>query len=68
MAATSKIIDEVSPTLTYVGEAPIGATSSMAVWRIFRIQVTGTETKIQYAGGNTAWNSVWDDRASLTYT
>lgn len=68
MAASSKRIDEVSSTLTYVGEAPTGASPSQAVWRIYKIETVGTETSIKYAGGNTNWNSVWDNRASLTYT
>lgn len=67
MAAKSTRIDEVSATLTYIGEAPTGASSNSPVWRISRIQTLGTETTIQYANGNTNWNSVWDDRASLTY-
>ncbi len=67
MAAKSTRIDEVSPTVTYIGEAPTGASPSSPIWRISRIEVTGTETKIQYANGNTSWNSKWDDRATLTY-
>ena len=67
MAAKSTRIDEVSATLTYIGEAPTGASPSSPVWRISRITVSGTETIIQYANGNTSWNSIWDNRASLTY-
>lgn len=67
MAAKSTRIDEVSATLTYVGEAPTGASPSSPVWRISRIQTLGAETIIQYANGNTNWNSVWDNRAALTY-
>lgn len=68
MRAASLRTDEVSPTLTYIGEAPTGALPSQAVWRIMRIQVVGTETQYQFAGGDTAWNSVWNGRASLTYS
>lgn len=67
MAAKSTRIDEVSATLTYIGEAPTGASPSSPVWRISRIQTLGAETIIQFANGNTNWNSIWDDRASLTY-
>lgn len=67
MAAKSTRIDEVSATVTYIGEAPTGASPSSPVWRISRITVSGTETIIQYANGNTNWNSIWDNRASLTY-
>ncbi len=67
MAAKSTRIDEASSSVTYIGEAPVGASPSSPVWRISRIKVVGTETIIQFATGNTNWNSVWDDRASLTY-
>lgn len=67
MAAKSTRIDEVSATLTYIGEAPTGASPSSPVWRISRIQTLGAETIIQFANGNTNWNSIWDNRASLTY-
>jgi hypothetical protein len=68
MAAKSTRVDEVSATLTYIGEAPTGASPSQAVWRISRLQILGAETIIQYANGNTNWDNKWDDRASLTYS
>lgn len=68
MAAKSSRIDDVSSTLTYVGEAPVGAADTDEVWRISRIQIIGTETIIKYADGSTGWNHKWTDRASLTYT
>ncbi len=61
------VVDEVSANLIYIGESAPGADETKAIWRITRITVTGTITKIAFAGGNTAWNSVWADRASLTY-
>lgn len=68
MAAKTTRIDEVSASITYIGEAPTGASPSDPVWRISRIKTVGTETIIQYANGSTTWNSIWNDRASLTYT
>ncbi len=68
MAAKSTRIDEVSSSLTYIGEAAVGVSESDPKWRIFRITVSGTVTSIQYANGNTNWNSVWADRASLSYS
>ena len=67
MAAKNTNIDDVSSSLTYIGEAAVGALDSEPKWRISRITVSGTETKIRYAGGETTWNSVWNDRASLAY-
>ena len=61
------VVDEVSAGLIYVGESAPGASETSAVWRITRITIVGPKTKIEFAGGNTSWNSVWNDRASLTY-
>ena len=62
------VVDEVSAGLIYMGESAPGADAARPIWRITRITVTGSITKIEFAGGNTAWNSVWNDRASLTYS
>ncbi len=67
MAAKATRVDEVSATVTYIGEAATGASPSSPVWRISRLTTSGTETSIEYANGVTAWNSKWDDRTSLTY-
>lgn len=61
-------IDEASGNLTYIGFAKLGTATSTAAWQILRIQKTGSTTLIQYADGDTRYNNVWDDRASLTYT
>ncbi len=61
-------IDEANSSVTYIGFAKLGSLASAGVWQIFRIQKTGTVTLIQYADGNTRYDNVWDDRASLTYT
>lgn len=68
MAAKSTRIDEASSTVTYIGEAPTGASPSSPIWRISRVTSSGTQTIIQFANGNTNWNSIWDDRASLSYS
>ena len=68
MAAKSSRIDDVNSSLTYIGEAAVGSNESSPVWRILRITISGAETKIQYANGNTSWNNTWVDRASLSYS
>lgn len=60
-------IDEVSANLIYIGEATASADDSSPIWRIKRLQLTGTVTAIQYADGNTNFDNVWANRASLTY-
>lgn len=61
-------IDEVSLTLTYVGKAFPGATTSEAIWQIQRILTTGTETVIEFADGDDKFDNIWTARAGLTYT
>lgn len=61
-------LDEVSSTVTYVGEAVVGTADSSALWRIKRIQTTGTVLKIEWANGNSNFSNIWNNRASLTYT
>ena len=65
--STSTIVDEVSSSLLYVGTAISGSLSSSAVWKIKKILTSGGLTTIQYADGETLYDNIWDDRASLTY-
>lgn len=58
--------DDVGSGVTYVGEAAPGAATSASVWRVRR--VTSTEdTILEWADGDSAFDNVWDNRASLTY-
>jgi hypothetical protein len=61
-------IDDASSTVTYIGKSYVTASESAAVWQIQRITVTGTVTDIKWAGGNTKFDKVWNNRASLTYS
>lgn len=61
-------VDAVSSSLTYIGLALVGSSESDPSWRILEIAVSGTVTTIKYAGGDTDFNSVWTDRASLSYS
>jgi hypothetical protein len=62
--------DEASPTITYVGEAPTGTDTSKALWRIKRIDsnAPGTVLTMTWADGNSDFDNVWDNRASLSYS
>lgn len=61
-------VDEVSSTLTYVGMAPVAASESAAVWSIQKLENVGTVLKITWADGNTMFDNIWADRASLSYS
>lgn len=58
--------DTTTAGYTYMGEAAPGTATSAAAWRVSRLnQSTST---IEYADGDGAFDNVWDDRASLSYS
>jgi hypothetical protein len=61
-------IDEVNKNLSYFGFAAIGSSQSAAVWKISRLQKTGTVTLLQYADGDELFDNIWNNRASLSYS
>ena len=63
---TQRIVEEASSTVTYVGFAPIGTATSVANWVIMKIEISGSQTIIKWAG--VPANVAWDDRATLSYT
>lgn len=63
--AYTRKIDQVNPSLAYIGESASGGSTSSAIWRIRREITQGQVTTISYAA--TQFNQIWDNRASLTY-
>lgn len=61
------LLDQASATLAYIGEASPASSTSAAVWRIRKLDTT-SGVQLLYADGNTQFDNVWDNRASLTYT
>lgn len=52
----------------YVGLAAPGARESQAVWQIKKWTWEGTNlVSIKFADGNTAFDNIWDNRATLSY-
>lgn len=66
--AAAIIIDEPSATETYIGKAALGSALGDAVWQIQYIEVLGAITRITWADGDSEFDNVWNNRASLTYT
>lgn len=64
---TAIILDEAVAGTTYVGKAPVGSAASDAVWQIMKMVESAGVTTITWADGDTVFNNVWNDRASLTY-
>ncbi len=53
----------------YIGQAYAGTATSTAAWRIKRLTDTGTGfIEVNYADGNTNFDNIWDNRASLSYS
>lgn len=67
-AIQSVRIDEASSTVTYVGKAAVGSLNADAVWQIQRLTVSGSVTTIEYADGDSNFNNIWNNRASLSYS
>jgi hypothetical protein len=65
----SKRYDQVSDVLAYLGDASVGSATSGSVWRIQKLVfTTGGSVTITFADGNTNFDNVWDNRASLSYS
>ena len=61
-------IDDAGSGVTYIGFADPGTDTSAAAWRIQRLTESGNDLTVEWADGNTAFDNVWDDRATLAYS
>jgi parallel beta-helix repeat protein len=53
-------------TYTYIGEANPGEVTSAASWRVKRL--TNADNTIVWADGDSDFDNIWDNRASLSYS
>lgn len=62
------VLTDVVGDVTYIGvcNSP-SADTTAGVWYIRRVTANGSNITVENANASTAFNSVWDDRASLTY-
>jgi hypothetical protein len=61
--------DAATPTYAFLGRAMVGGATSAAVWQIQRLDFGADgDVTVTWAGGNSAFSNIWDDRASLTYS
>lgn len=67
-ASFSSRIDEASSTITYIGKAVAGTSNSSANWQIYRLTTSGSTSTIEWADGNTNFDNIWNNRASLSYS
>ena len=61
-------LDKVSTTTTYIGEAIPGSSESDSVWRIKRMVEDGDDLQILFADGDSNFDNIWNNRASLSYS
>lgn len=65
--AVQVVENSSNPDIVYVGEAMEGTSTSDALWRIQKID-DSSGTLVTWADGNAAFDNVFDDRESLTYS
>jgi len=63
-------VDFISDELLYRGEAVPGTLNGGNLWRIRKIDIAESDGDVTttWANGSDAFNKVWDDRLSYTYT
>jgi len=66
--ANTKRYDQVDATTAYLGEAVVGTLEAKPSWRIQKLIFTaGGSVTILFADGDSNFNNVWADRATLSY-
>lgn len=66
---TVAIENDVDGNPIYIGLAPQGSAKSAAAWQIRKLTfASGNPTDIQFAGGTSAFTSIWDNRSGLSYS
>jgi hypothetical protein len=59
--------ESTTPNVTYIGQAPIGSDESQAVWQIKKVDES-SGIIITWADGNSNFDNIWNNRASLIYS
>ena len=65
---TQVLVDTTTAGTTYIGESAPNTASSSALWRVYKVVVTASAVTVKFADGNDAFDNIYDDRASLTYS
>lgn len=63
----NKLVDKVSDTLMYIGDAIPSALVTDALWRIKKIQQSTGGITIMFADDSSNFDKVWNDRANYLY-
>lgn len=67
---TASLDFDVSNNPIYVGLSTIGSAKSASAWQIRKLTFDGSNnlTDVQYANGTPAFNQIWNNRVSLSYS
>ncbi len=66
---TDVVDPDATPEIIYRGRALPGTAENVASWRIERITIQSDEdVEILFADGNDAFDNIWNNRASLSYS
>jgi hypothetical protein len=61
--------DSSASPILYLGEAVPGSLTSAPVWRIQKVDTSSSSAvSFTWAGGTSNFSSIWDNRASLSYS
>lgn len=62
-------LDETANNISYIGEAVPGANGNSPVWRIKRMtELNDGDVIIEWAVGSAAFNKIWNDRLTYSYS
>lgn len=62
-------IDSVDDTFSYVGKRLAGVASSAAEWQVVRLEsLANGSVRATSADGDLAFDNIWDNRESLSYS
>lgn len=61
------VADSGDASVSYIGKAEVGSTTSSSVWQIREVDKSGDDAIFTWADGNDSFDNTWDDRESLTY-
>lgn len=62
------VVDEVSSSLIYIGEAAISVSELEPFWKIKRIKTIDNIVRITWADGNENYDNVWASRTGYLYS
>lgn len=69
VSTTTSRYDKVDATTAYLGKASVGSSESSNVWRIQKILFASDgDITILFADGDSSFDNIWANRASLFYS